>query len=73
MRLARKYGVSDSTVLARLRAAGVEIRPRKDVERSLQTDEMRRLRDQGWTLRDIGEKFGVTRQAVAMRLNRTAP
>lgn len=70
-RLARKYGVSDSTVLARLKAAGVELDPsRQSDARRARTDEMRQLRDAGHTLKEIGEKFGITRQAVSMRLSR---
>lgn len=69
--LARKYGVSDSTVLARLNAAGVELDPsRQSDARRARTDEMRQLRDAGHTLKEIGEKFGITRQAVSMRLSR---
>ena len=71
-RLARKYGVSDSTVLARLKAAGVEIRtePVEDPAQVATVQEMARLRDEGWTLSRIGERFGITRQTVAMRLRR---
>lgn len=73
-RLARKYGVSSSTVLARLKAAGVELDVvhTQQVERQVGTDEMRRLRGEGWTLTAIGKQFGLTRQAVAMRLKRAA-
>lgn len=73
-RLARQYGVSDSTVLAHVKAAGVEIEDpaqRHAANRAL-TTEMRRLRDKGWTLAAIGEKFGVTRQAISMRLARAS-
>ncbi|HNJ78793.1 MAG TPA: hypothetical protein PKX56_05515, partial [Marmoricola sp.] len=48
-RLARKYAVSSSTVLARLKTAGVEldIAQTKSVKHGLVTDEMVRLRESG--------------------------
>jgi hypothetical protein len=33
--------------------------------------EARRLREQGWSYRQIGEKFGVSREAVRQRLLRS--
>jgi DNA-binding transcriptional regulator LsrR (DeoR family) len=71
-RLARKYGVSSSTVLTRLRTAGVEldIAQTTSAKHGLITDEMARLRESGWTYKAIGAKYGVTRQAVKMRLDR---
>lgn len=71
-RLARKYGVSDSTVLARLKVAGVQIEDpsRRQAGRDITTAEMAKLRDQGWTQERIGAEFGVSRQAVCMRLKR---
>lgn len=71
--LARMYGVSDSTVLARLKAAGVELDPSRQAEaRRARTDEMRQLKDAGYTLKEIGERYGITRQAVSMRLGRSS-
>jgi hypothetical protein len=74
-RLARKYSVSESTVPARLKAAGVvlEVVQVQQAERQVVTEEMRHLGEEAWTLAAIGKKFGVTREAVAMRLNHTAP
>lgn len=69
-RLAKKYGVSSTTVLERLKAAGAEVGSRS-VEQSEQravTAEMEQLRAAGLTYREIGERFGVTRQTVAKRL-----
>lgn len=69
VRLSRKYGVAENTVLERLKRAGVDIRGRGQPP-SNEIDEMVVLRAQGWTLRMIGERFGVTRQTVATRLRR---
>lgn len=73
-RLARKYGVSDSTVLARLKAAGVEVEQRehRQAVRDHATSEMARLSDSGWSQGQIAERFGISRQAVCMRLKRAA-
>ena len=71
-RLAKKYRVTDATVLARLRAAGVELTDQKALQatRDAETREMRRLHDDGWTLTAIGAKFGITYSAVRLRLKR---
>lgn len=70
-RLAKKYGVSDSTVLARLKAEGVQLDPeRQRAAREARTDEMRQLRKAGLTLTEIGRRYGITRQAVSLRLSR---
>ena len=70
-RLAKKYGVSDSTVLARLKAAGVEINSSSQVEeRHRMTEEMYRLRKSGHTLAEIGKRYGITGQAASTRLGR---
>lgn len=70
-RLARKYGVSDSTVLARLKAAGVALDPARQAEaRRAVTEDMRQLRESGLTLTEIGDRYGITRQAVSLRLAR---
>lgn len=72
-RLARKYGVSDSTVLARLKAAGVALDPARQAEaRRAVTEDMRQLRESGLTLTEIGDRYGITRQAVSLRLSRGA-
>lgn len=67
VQIARKYGVSDSTVLVHLKASGVEIRP----PGKLSPDDMaevRRLRSQGWTHQQLADRFGVSRAAVSLRL-----
>lgn len=65
--IARKYGIADNTVLVHLRQAGVKLRERGKLT-AADVDEMRRLRDKGWTLCALGERYGLTRQTVAVRL-----
>lgn len=67
--LARKYEISDSTVIKHLKAAGVQMRTGE----KLTTEDMvevRRLRDEGWTQQQIADRFGVTRSTVSIRLSR---
>jgi hypothetical protein len=68
--LSRRYSLSENGVLAQLKRAGVTIRPRGKVS-AADVSEMARLRSAGWTYRAVGEKFGVTRTAVTVRLNAT--
>ena len=67
--IARKYGISDNTVLAHLKAAGVQIRPRGKLTVE-DLVEIRRLRSEGWTQQRIADRFGVTRAAMSLRLSR---
>lgn len=67
--LARKYGVSDNTVLDRLKAAGVEIRARGKLSQE-QVVELFRLRAEGWTQQALADRYRVTRTAVSLRLSR---
>lgn len=69
--LAREYGVPESTMRDFFRREGITMRPLRKVS-SEEVAEMVRLREAGWTYREIGEQFGVTRHAVAMRLRRQA-
>jgi len=70
--LARRFGVSESGVLAQLKRAGVAVRPANLGKLTVEdVAAMRRLREAGWTHRAIGERFGVTRQAVGRRLDRS--
>lgn len=65
--LSRKYGIAENTVLARLKEAGVDVRPQGYLDPDA-LREMASLRADGWTLKALGEKYGVTRQTVAVRL-----
>lgn len=64
--VAATFEVSESALLARLRAAGV-VRPNGKVTLK-QVDEMAQLRAQGLSYREIGERYGITRRAVSTRL-----
>lgn len=68
--LSRKYGIAENTVLARLKEAGVDVRPQAFLEAD-ELEEMASLRADGWTLDALGERYGVTRQTVAARLRRS--
>lgn len=65
--LSRKYGIAENTVLARLKQAGVEVRPQGFLD-PVALEEMASLRADGWTLRALGRRYGITRQTVASRL-----
>lgn len=69
--MSRKYGPSENTVLARLREAGVVIRPQGYLD-PVARQEMGALRAEGWTLRSLGEKYGISRQTVAAKLQERA-
>jgi hypothetical protein len=66
--LSRRYNLSESGVLAQLKRAGVDLRPPGKVI-SADVDEMRRLRREGWTFNAIGDRFGITRTAVKLRVD----
>lgn len=65
--LPRKYCIAENTVLARLKEAGVPVRPPVSIE-PVALAEMASLRADGWTLRARGQRYGLTRQTVAKRL-----
>ncbi|WP_459976071.1 hypothetical protein, partial [Nocardioides pyridinolyticus] len=69
MRLARDYGVPESTMRDFLRRQGIVMRPLGKIA-AADVPDMVQLRESGCTYREIGEKYGVTRHAVAMRLGR---
>lgn len=70
-KLATKYSVTDTTVRARIRAAGVPIRQRQSTEAL--TEEMRKLRTAGWSNAKIARRHGMSGQAVGQRLNKKQP
>lgn len=72
VRLARKYGLGENTVLARLKEAGVDVRAQGYLGPEA-LHEMAALREEGWTLKALGERYGVTRQTAAAKLRRANP
>lgn len=66
--LAVVYGVPESTMRDFLRRAGVEVRPLGRLSPE-DVAEMVDLRQAGWTLQALGDRFGVSRVAVKRRLD----
>ena len=68
--LGLRYGVSETCVLRHLRRAGVKIRRRGyprgtvTVRRRFDRAEASKLRRDGWTLQEIGDLYGVTRERI---------
>ncbi len=67
-RLARRYGLSPATVRTRLRAAGVQLRPPRQVARGPSVEEVARLRDEGMSVRELARRFGVSHVTILNRL-----
>lgn len=62
--IARRFGVSTTQVWARRNELGIS--PAK--RRSVKSEIYKRLRDEGWTLARIADRYGVSRQAVHVNL-----
>ncbi len=69
-RLGRKYGISPATVRARLRAAGVALRPARQVARHPTVEEVERLHGEGVSIRELARRFGVSHVTILNRLKR---
>ena len=69
-RLARKYGLSPATVRARLRAAGVALRPARQATRGPSAEEVARLHASGVGVRELARRFGVSHVTILNRLKR---
>ena len=71
--LGRHYGVSNVTILYRMRKADIPRRPpggsRKDLPKS-EADELRRLYGAGATLADLARHFGVSESTIFRRMQR---
>jgi hypothetical protein len=67
--LARVHGISENGLRGHLTRCGIAIRPLGKVTEDA-VAEMARLRVAGWTYKAIGERFGITRSAVSLRLKK---
>jgi lambda repressor-like predicted transcriptional regulator len=65
-----KYGVDPKTVIANLKARGIEPREakRQTVITGHKLEEAIQLRGDGWTYKQIGEHFGVSRATATNAL-----
>jgi lambda repressor-like predicted transcriptional regulator len=70
-RLARKYALSPATVRARLRAAGVAMRPARQSARGPTAEELARLHAEGASVRELARRFGVSHVTILNRLKRS--
>lgn len=69
-RIAARFGISPATVRARLRAAGVRLRPARSVQRAPSVSEVTRLRVTGLTVRQLATHFGVSHVTILDRLKK---
>jgi len=71
--LGHQYGVSNVTILYRMRRAGIPRRPprapQKDLPKS-EADELRRLYKAGATLAELARRYGVSESTVFRRMER---
>ena len=70
-RIAARSGLSPSTVRARLRAAGVRMRPARGGKRGPTAAEVERMRRTGMTIRELAKHFGVSHVTIIDRLKRS--
>lgn len=69
-RIASRYGISPATVRARLRAAGVRLRPARSAARAPSVAEVTRMRGTGLTVRQLASHFGVSHVTILDRLKK---
>ncbi len=69
-RIAARFGISPATVRARLRAAGVRMRPARGAPRGPTASEVKRMRRTGMTIRELARHFGVSHVTIIDRLKR---
>ena len=70
-RIAARFGISPATVRARLRAAGVRLRPPRSAQRGPTTSEVARMRATGLTVRELARHFGVSHVTILDRLKKS--
>src|SRR5207302_10767309 len=59
-RIAARFGISPATVRARVRAAGVRLRPARSSQRAPTTAEAVRMRATGLTVRELARPYGAS-------------
>jgi len=69
-RIAARFGISPATVRARLRGAGVRMRPARGAQRGPSVAEVKRMRKTGMTVRDLAKHFGVSHVTIIDRLKK---
>ncbi len=72
-RIAARFGMSPATVRARLRDAGVRMRPARGAPRGPTAEEVHRMRKTGMTIRELAKHFGVSHVTIIDRLRRSKP
>lgn len=70
-RIAARSGVSPSTVRARLRKAGIRMRPARGAPRGPAGAEVKRMRKTGMTIRELAKHFGVSHVTIIDRLKKS--
>ena len=69
-RIAARFGISPATVRARLRAAGVRLRPPRSGQRGPTAAEVSKMRGAGLTVRELARHFGVSHVTILDRLKK---
>jgi DNA-binding CsgD family transcriptional regulator len=69
-RIAARFGLSPATVRARLRAAGVHLRPARGAQRGPSVSEVSRMRATGLTVRELARHFGVSHVTILDRMKK---
>jgi hypothetical protein len=69
-RIAARFGLSPATVRARLRAAGVRLRPSRSSQRGPTVAEVSKMRTTGLTVRELARHFGVSHVTILDRLKK---
>jgi tRNA (guanine37-N1)-methyltransferase len=69
-RIAARFGISPATVRARLRAAGVRLRPPRSGQRGPTVADVTKMRGAGMTVRELARHFGVSHVTILDRLKK---
>ena len=69
-RIAARFGLSPATVRARLRSAGVHLRPARGAQRGPSVSEVSRMRATGLTVRELARHFGVSHVTILDRMKK---